>query len=48
MIEMLSKETIETQVESGAAWIGTPDDISTQIERYVRRHRRLRERLACR
>ncbi|HXQ50550.1 MAG TPA: LLM class flavin-dependent oxidoreductase [Stellaceae bacterium] len=35
MIEMLSKETIESQVESGAAWIGTPDDIAGQIERYV-------------
>jgi natural product biosynthesis luciferase-like monooxygenase protein len=35
MVEMLSKETIETQVESGAAWIGTPDDIVRQIERYV-------------
>jgi alkanesulfonate monooxygenase SsuD/methylene tetrahydromethanopterin reductase-like flavin-dependent oxidoreductase (luciferase family) len=35
MIEMLSKETIESQVESGAAWIGTPDDITKQIERYV-------------
>jgi natural product biosynthesis luciferase-like monooxygenase protein len=35
MIEMLSKETIETQVESGAAWVGTPDDIANQIARYV-------------
>ena len=35
MIEMLSKETIETQVESGAAWIGTPDEIAEQIARYV-------------
>ena len=35
MVEMLSKETIETQVESGAAWIGTPDDIVEQIARYV-------------
>jgi natural product biosynthesis luciferase-like monooxygenase protein len=35
MIEMLSKETIESQVESGAAWIGTPDDITSQISRYV-------------
>jgi natural product biosynthesis luciferase-like monooxygenase protein len=35
MIEMLSKETIESQVESGAAWVGTPDDIAKQIERYV-------------
>ncbi len=35
MIEMLSKETIESQVESGAAWIGTPDDIAQQIARYV-------------
>jgi alkanesulfonate monooxygenase SsuD/methylene tetrahydromethanopterin reductase-like flavin-dependent oxidoreductase (luciferase family) len=35
LVEMLSKETIESQVESGAAWIGTPDDITSQIERYV-------------
>ncbi|HUB95143.1 MAG TPA: LLM class flavin-dependent oxidoreductase, partial [Stellaceae bacterium] len=35
MVEMLSKETIESQVESGAAWIGTPDDITDQVKRYV-------------
>jgi natural product biosynthesis luciferase-like monooxygenase protein len=35
MIEMLSKETIESQVASGAAFIGTPDDISDQIARYL-------------
>ena len=35
MIDMLSKETIESQVASGAAWIGTPDDIAEQIERYI-------------
>jgi alkanesulfonate monooxygenase SsuD/methylene tetrahydromethanopterin reductase-like flavin-dependent oxidoreductase (luciferase family) len=35
MIDMLSKETIETQVESGAAWVGTPDDIAEQVARYV-------------
>jgi alkanesulfonate monooxygenase SsuD/methylene tetrahydromethanopterin reductase-like flavin-dependent oxidoreductase (luciferase family) len=35
MVEMLSKETIETQVASGAAFVGTPDDISDQIARYI-------------
>jgi natural product biosynthesis luciferase-like monooxygenase protein len=35
MVEMLSKETIETQVASGAAFVGTPDDIYEQIARYV-------------
>jgi natural product biosynthesis luciferase-like monooxygenase protein len=35
MVEMLSKETIETQVASGAAFVGTPDDIREQIARYV-------------
>ncbi len=35
MVEMLSKETIETQVESGAAFVGNPDDIYDQISRYV-------------
>jgi len=35
IIEMLSKETIETQVESGAAWIGTPDEVADQIARYI-------------
>ncbi len=29
--EILAKETIETQVKSGAAWIGTPDEIAAQI-----------------
>jgi alkanesulfonate monooxygenase SsuD/methylene tetrahydromethanopterin reductase-like flavin-dependent oxidoreductase (luciferase family) len=35
MVEMLSKETIESQVASGAAFIGTPDDISEQIAQYI-------------
>jgi len=35
MIDMLSKETIESQVASGAAFIGTPEDISEQIASYV-------------
>jgi alkanesulfonate monooxygenase SsuD/methylene tetrahydromethanopterin reductase-like flavin-dependent oxidoreductase (luciferase family) len=35
IIDMLSRETIETQVESGAAWIGTPDEVAAQIARYV-------------
>jgi natural product biosynthesis luciferase-like monooxygenase protein len=35
MIDMLSKETIESQVASGAAFIGTPDDIYEQITRYL-------------
>ncbi len=35
MIDMLSKETIESQVASGAAFIGTPQDISDQIARYL-------------
>ena len=33
-IEMLSKETFETQVEKRAAWIGTPDDIRKSIADY--------------
>lgn len=37
IIDILSRETIETQVKSGAAWIGTPDDIAKQIETYVER-----------
>ena len=35
IIDILSRETIDTQVKSGAAWIGTPDDISKQIETYL-------------
>jgi alkanesulfonate monooxygenase SsuD/methylene tetrahydromethanopterin reductase-like flavin-dependent oxidoreductase (luciferase family) len=35
IIAALSRETIETQVKSGAAWIGTPDDIAKQIDDYV-------------
>ena len=34
IIEMLDRETCESQVEKGAAWIGTPDDLVTQISAY--------------
>jgi natural product biosynthesis luciferase-like monooxygenase protein len=34
IIAELAKETIESQVESGGAWIGTPDEIAGQIARY--------------
>jgi alkanesulfonate monooxygenase SsuD/methylene tetrahydromethanopterin reductase-like flavin-dependent oxidoreductase (luciferase family) len=37
IIDILSRETIETQVKSGAAWIGTPDDIAKQIADYSER-----------
>ena len=35
IIDILSRETIDSQVKSGAAWIGTPDDIAQQIETYI-------------
>lgn len=34
MIELLSKETFESQVEKGGAWIGAPDDIRGSIAAY--------------
>jgi natural product biosynthesis luciferase-like monooxygenase protein len=34
MIESISKETFESQVEKGAAWIGTPNDICKSIAAY--------------
>ncbi len=34
IIEMLDRETCESQVEKGAAWIGTPDDLVAQIAAY--------------
>ena len=34
IIDMLDKETCESQVEKGAAWIGTPDELVRQIEAY--------------
>ncbi len=37
IIESLSRETFETQVEKGAAWIGTPEEIADQIADYQRR-----------
>jgi len=37
IIDSLSRETIETQVKAGAAWVGTPDDIAKQIDEYVER-----------
>ena len=36
MIESISEETFESQVEKGAAWVGTPDDIRSAIETYDR------------
>ncbi len=35
VIEQLSKETFESQVEKGAAFIGTPEDINEQIANYL-------------
>jgi alkanesulfonate monooxygenase SsuD/methylene tetrahydromethanopterin reductase-like flavin-dependent oxidoreductase (luciferase family) len=34
MVEGLSKETFESQVEKGSAWVGTPDAIVRQIRDY--------------
>jgi natural product biosynthesis luciferase-like monooxygenase protein len=34
MIEIISKESFESQVEKGAAWIGTPDDIRKAVAQY--------------
>jgi natural product biosynthesis luciferase-like monooxygenase protein len=34
MIESLSKETFDTQMEKGIAWVGTPDDIRQRIASY--------------
>jgi alkanesulfonate monooxygenase SsuD/methylene tetrahydromethanopterin reductase-like flavin-dependent oxidoreductase (luciferase family) len=35
IIEQLSEETFESQVEKGAAFVGTPDDINEQISAYI-------------
>ncbi len=35
-IQALSRETFESQVEKGAAWIGTPEEIRSAIEGYDR------------
>ncbi len=37
IIASLGRETIESQVKIGAAWIGTPDDIAEQIDAYRER-----------
>lgn len=37
IIAGLARETFETQVEKGAAWVGTPDDIAGQIADYQQR-----------
>ncbi len=34
MIEMLDRETFESQVDKGAAWGGTPDALIEQIREY--------------
>jgi len=34
---ILAKETIESQVKNGAAWIGTPAEIAAQIAEYNER-----------
>jgi alkanesulfonate monooxygenase SsuD/methylene tetrahydromethanopterin reductase-like flavin-dependent oxidoreductase (luciferase family) len=36
MIQSISEETFESQVEKGAAWVGTPADIRRAIESYDR------------
>jgi alkanesulfonate monooxygenase SsuD/methylene tetrahydromethanopterin reductase-like flavin-dependent oxidoreductase (luciferase family) len=36
MIQSISEETFESQVEKGAAWIGTPEEIRRAIESYDR------------
>ena len=35
IIAGLRAETFESQVEKGAAWVGTPDEISSQIDAYI-------------
>jgi alkanesulfonate monooxygenase SsuD/methylene tetrahydromethanopterin reductase-like flavin-dependent oxidoreductase (luciferase family) len=35
IIQQLAKETFESQVDKGAAFVGTPDDINEQISSYV-------------
>lgn len=35
IIAGLRAETFESQVEKGAAWVGTPDEIARQIEAYI-------------
>ncbi len=35
IIHKLSEETFETQVEKGAAWIGTPEEITAMIAEYL-------------
>lgn len=35
IIEKLRNDTIETQVASGAAWVGSPQTITKQIEEYL-------------
>ena len=34
MVEGLAKETFETQVAKGGAWVGTPEDIRRSIAAY--------------
>jgi len=34
MIEALDRETFESQVEKGSAWVGTPEDLVEQIRAY--------------
>jgi len=36
MIEGLSRETFESQVDKGLAWIGTPEEIRRSIDSYHR------------
>ena len=33
-VEALDRETFESQVEKGAAWVGTPDTLAEQIRAY--------------
>ena len=34
LIDMLDRETFESQVEKGAAWVGTPQELIAQIDAF--------------
>lgn len=36
ILEMLSKDTFETTVEKGAAWVGSPEQVNDQISDYIK------------
>ena len=46
-ISRMKNSTLESQIETGGAWVGTPDEIKAIIRRFEDARRQIRARLAA-